>query len=192
MTPKRQFIVFLLAVIGFVLLLMLLFGRSPAFRSNRSTQVKKEFTLTEYAQRDSKVVAIIDGPINGDDKHRAIRFTISRGTRLAEVVQGYEGTVIKRQSQPNNPNAYNDFMHALQKTGFGKERKTAIKSEQGICATGRRYVFEVYDNNDRISRTWTAGCIKGNSMAEPSTVTNLFSAQITDYGKFTSGDWTDY
>jgi hypothetical protein len=188
MNPRRQFLVFLTAVVGFVLLLVLIFGRGSNNRSS-GTEVKKEFSLLDYANRDSKVIAIIDGPITGDDTHRAIRFTISPETRLAEVVQGYEGNVIKSQSQVNNPSAYRNFIYALSKAGFGRERKTDLKSEQGVCATGRRFVFEVYDNNDRVSRTWTAGCIKGSSPADPSTASNLFIAQVTDYNSFASGVW---
>lgn len=191
MTPKRQFIIFLSAVVGFVLLLMLVFGRGPGGRSNNPSQVKKAFALTDYAQRDSKVVAFIDGPIVGDDTHRSIRFTITRDTRLVEIIQGYEGKVIKTQQQPNNPSAYDDFIHALANTGFGRERKSALKSEQGICANGLRYIFEVYDNNERITRTWTANCQKGNALADPALVSNLFSGQITDYSEFTQESW-DY
>lgn len=190
MTPKRQFVIFLTAVVGFVLLLMLIFGRGSSSRSNsKKTEVKRAFRLTNYAHKDAKVVIVVDGPINGDDKHRAVRFTVTPQTRLAEVVSGYEGKVVKSQNQPNNPNAFADFVYALSKTGFGKERKTSIASEQGVCATGRRYVYEVYDNNKRVSRTWTAGCVQGSSVAQPGTVYNLAQAQVTDYNKFISGVW---
>lgn len=187
MTPKKQFIIFLTFVVGFVLILTFAFGRRPSGNTSNKNQTKKVFNLNEYSERDSKVVATFDGPINGDDEHRAIKITVSRGSRTIDVIQGYQGKVIKTQTYPNNPDAYYDFIHALARTGFGKTRKSDIDSEVGICATGRRFTYEVFDNNDRVSRTWAASCVKGNSPAASETVNNLFRMQITDYNDIVSG-----
>lgn len=178
MRAARQIAIFLIFVVGIVLLLSLVFGG----KKNSSTKsTPKAFNILNYIDRDSKVIAITDGPINGDDAHRAIRVTIDRNTRTIDVIQGYQGNVIVSKSYPNNQKAYNDFMHALSRANYGKPRKTTFTTEKGICATGRRYVFEVLDNNKSVSRTWTAGCAKGNTLAEPSRVTALFRQQITDY-----------
>jgi hypothetical protein len=149
---------------------------------NKSAKLTSSgFDLTKYINSDSQVVAITDGPINGDDTHRAIRITVDRNMRTIDVVQGYEGKVIVTKSYPNNQKAYNDFMYALARANYGKPRKTDIKTEKGICPTGRRFVFEVFNGVDSISRTWTANCQKGNTTAVPSRITDLFRRQITDY-----------
>ena len=183
MRAARQITIFLIFVVGIIVILSLLFGGSKGSKKNPAPS----FDLLKYSTRDSKVVAITDGLINGDDEHRAIRITVDRNTRRIDVIQGYQGTIIATKSYDNNQKAYDEFMHALAKTGFGKTRKTTVPSEDGVCATGRRYVFEVIDNNDSVSRTWTANCIKGNTIAVPTKVTNLFRNQITDYDQVIKG-----
>ncbi len=182
MRAARQITIFLIFVVGIIVILSLLFGG----KGNKKNPAPS-FDLLKYSTRDSKVVAITDGPIVGDDKHRAIRITVDRNTRQIDVIQGYQGTVIATKTYDNNQKAYDEFMHALAKTGFGKTRKTTVASEEGVCATGRRYVFEVIDNNDSVSRTWTANCVKGNTIAVPSKVTTLFREQITDYEQIIKG-----
>lgn len=186
MTPKKQFIIFLTFVVGFVLILMFAFGRRPSSNST-AKNTKKTFTVNEYAERDSKVVATFDGPINGDDAHRSVKITVTRGSRTIDIIQGYEGKVIKTQTFTNNPDAYYDFIHALARVGFGRTRKSDTENEVGVCAPGRRFIYEVYDNNDRVARTWAASCNKGSSLAAPEVVNNLFRMQITDYDKVVSG-----
>lgn len=183
MRAARQIIIFLVFVIGIIVILSMLFGGSKGSKKS----VAPSFDLLKYTTRDSKVVAITDGPINGDDVHRAVRITVDRNTRRIDVIQGYQGTVIATKSYDNNQKAYDEFLHALSKSGFGKPRKSAIASEDGVCATGRRYVFEVIDNNDSVSRTWTASCQKGNTIALPSRITGLFRDQITDYNEVVKG-----
>ena len=186
MTPKKQFIIFLTFVVGFVLILMLAFGRRPS-SNTANPNTKKTFTINDYAERDSKVVATFDGPINGDDAHRSIKISVSQESRTIDVIQGYEGKVIKTQTFTNNPDAYYDFIHALARVSFGRTRKTDTQNEVGVCATGRRFVYEAYDNNERVARTWAATCNKGNSLATFESVNNLFRMQITDYDKVVSG-----
>lgn len=184
MRAARQIIIFLVVVIGIVLILSLIFGDNK--KSTTLTAVKK-VTLVDFAKRDSQVVAITDGVINGDDEHRAIRITVDRNTRTMDVIQGYQGKVIASQSYVNNQSAYEEFLSALAKANFASTRKTTIASENGVCATGRRYVFELLESNKSVSRTWTANCTKGNTSADPARVTKLFRNQITDYDKLMKG-----
>jgi len=187
MSPRKRLIIFATVVVGFVLLLVLIFGRGSGNNNQKTTKPvpNKPIVLTDYADKDSKVVLNVSGQINGDDIHREIRITVTRGNRRLEVIQGYQGNVIQTQNFVNNPDAYDTFIRALARINFGKERKTSQTDERGVCATGQRYIFEVYDNNDRISRTWSATCIKGTSLAAPALVLQLFRAQITDYAKLT-------
>lgn len=184
MRAARQIIIFLVVVIGIVLLLSLVFGGNK--NTNKQPTVQK-ITLVDFAKRDSQVVSITDGVINGDDEHRAIRITVDRNTRTMDVIQGYQGNVIASQSYVNNQQAYAEFLSALAKASFASSRKTSLASENGVCATGRRYVFELLEANKSISRTWTANCVKGNTNADPARVTKLFRNQITDYDKLMKG-----
>ncbi len=178
--------IFIAVIVGVIWLLTSLFSGGSKSTKTKTKTTGSPTALTEYANRDSKVVLTIDGRINGDDAHRSIRITVSRGTRMAEIIQGYQGNIISSQSQDNNPNAYDEFIRSLAKTGYGRERTSAVTDVRGICPTGQRYIFEVVDKNELVSRTWSATCSKGTSMASYTPVINLFKAQITDYSKFTS------
>lgn len=186
MSPKRQVLVFLIFVIGCVLLLSLVFGGGRKNNGAKQTPVKNNFSLLDYIEKDSKVIAITDGRINGDDAHRAVRITVDSNSRRIDIIQGYEGKVIDTRSYDNNPKAYHEFMSALAKTGFGKVKKGNFTTEDGVCASGRRYVFELTENQKSVSRTWTANCAKGSSPASAEAVTSLFRRQITDYDKITT------
>lgn len=189
MTPKKQFIIFLAFVVGFMLILMIAFGRRPGTNSGGdSKKSNKIFELRDYDTKNAEIVAIFDGPINGDDEHRSIKLTITPQIRTMDIIQGYQGKVIKTQSYPNNSDAYYDFVHALARTNFGKKRRTSADSEVGVCASGRRYVYEVFDENgESVSRTWAGSCMKGTSFAEAEPVNRLFRQQITDYNTLISG-----
>lgn len=189
MTPKKQFIIFLAFVVGFMLILMLTFGRRSGSNGNGdSKKTNKVFELRDYENKDAQLVAIIDGPINGDDEHRSIKITVTPQLRTLDVIQGYQGKVINSQTYPNNKDAYYDFVNALARTNFGKKRRTSAQSEVGVCATGRRYIYEVFDENrESVSRTWAGNCTKGTSFAAAEPVNNLFRRQITDFNKLVSG-----
>lgn len=179
MRAARQLLIFLVVVIGIVLLLSMVFGDRR--QANTTKNAVTSLAVTDYINKDSRVVAITDGPINGEDAHRAIRISVDRSTRTMDVIQGYQGKVIASKSYVNNQKAYDEFLHALELASFGKTRKTTFKSEDGICATGRRFVFELFESGKSVSRTWTANCQKGNTIAQPDRITKLFRKQITDY-----------
>ncbi|MCX6727447.1 MAG: hypothetical protein NTX11_01375 [Candidatus Saccharibacteria bacterium] len=190
MSPRKRFVIFLTAVVGFILILFLIFGKGSS-NTPKKTDTKKTnntpSSLVDYIDRDSKVILTVSGRINGDDVHRQIRITVSPTDRVAEVIQGYQNNVIKTQNITNNRQAYDQFMRALARTGFSKERKSSLKDERGICPTGQRYVYEIIDNNDQVSRTWAGQCNAGNSLGNAPLILQLFRNQITDYGKFVNG-----
>lgn len=141
-------------------------------------------SLMDYAVTDASARVTIDGRINGDDKHRAVRITVSRNERKVEVIQGYEGNVIQSQSYANNQEAYTNFLSAINRAGFSKERKTADKDERGVCPQGFRYIFELSNTNNGDMRRWSASCVGfGTFGGQTTLVRSLFQAQITDYDK---------
>lgn len=190
MSPRKRFVIFLTAVVGFILLLFLIFGRGSS-NTPKPIETKKTnktpSSLVDYIDRDSKVILTVAGRINGDDAHRQIRITVTPTEREVEVIQGYQNNVIKKQNYSNNRAAYDQFMRSLARTGFSKERKSVLKDERGICANEHRYIYQIIDNNEQVSRTWAAQCNKGNSMGNAPFILQLFRNQITDYGKFVNG-----
>lgn len=193
MFGRRKFIIVMTVIVGFVLLTMLITrigsGNKPtAPKTKKSPAVVKPVSVTEYVQKDSKVVLTIDGKINGDDQHRAVRITISPDLRVAEVIQGYENKVIKSQTDLNNRTAYTDFLYALNRYGFSKERKTSQADDRGACPLGNRYIYEIYNDGNSVMRRWAASCGGiGTSAGSPAQLNDLFQKQVTEYYKFFTG-----
>jgi hypothetical protein len=175
--------------IGLVLLLVLIFGTGSKSNTKNSSKPEpvKAATLTDYVTSDSKMTLTVSGMINGDDIHRSIRISVDANDRQLEVIQGYQNNVIQRNNFVNNMSAYDSFVHALARTGFGKVRKTSETEERGVCATGQRYTFDVTDKGKSVSHTWAGTCTRGTSLARAPEVLQLFRAQITGYSKLTSG-----
>ena len=82
--------------------------------------------------------------------------------------------------------AYDSFLHALERTGYGKVRKTSDTEERGACATGQRYTFDVINKGKNVSQTWAGTCTRGTSLARAPEVLQLFRAQITGYNTLTN------
>jgi hypothetical protein len=182
MGTTRRIIIFLAFVAILILLGWLIFKpRTAAPRPNEPAPV----VITDYADRDSKVIYTFDGRINGDDAHRAVRITVSRGSRTVELLQGYQGNVIKSQQFDNNPNAYRTFIYALSRYNFSKVRKTTSTNDNGACPLGYRFIYELYDNNDQKLRLWGSSCDGiGTTAGSISSINLLFQNQITGYNKF--------
>lgn len=188
MSPRRRLIIFLTIAVGLVLLLVLIFGiggNNGQKKTDKPTP-STPAVLTDYITPDSKMVLTTAGKINGDDIYREVRISVDSNSRELQVIQGYQNNVIQTNTFSNNMSAYESFVYALERTGFGKVRKTSQTEERGACATGQRYTFEVYDKGKNVSRTWAGTCSKGTSMAQSPQVLNLFKAQITGYGKLTN------
>lgn len=146
-------------------------------------------TLTDYARSGTRVIFTTDGIINGDDKHRAIRITVSGSLREIEILQGYDGKVINSQTYDNDSSAYDVFLHALNTANFTSEVKNAKPAdEKGSCPTGLRYYYDLKDGGDTVKHLWSTSCGGiGNFGGSPSLTRQLFRQQIPDYGKLTGG-----
>src|SRR5665213_76569 len=95
---------------GFIAFLLLIVVGTILIVSHHHSSPKKPApivrTLPDYASSNSSVSMTIDGVVNGDDIHRAIRITISKESRNIDIIQGYSGNVINTSSQANTADAY--------------------------------------------------------------------------------------
>lgn len=177
-----RYIIFV--VIAFFILIFgyLLFGGGGS--NKPASQPKK---LADYADTDAEMQFTTSGVINGDDAHREIVISVGRNQRTARVIQGYQGTVIKSESLPNNEAAYSAFLSALDGAGFTKKRDSKSPSEAGLCPLGQRFVYEITNDGSKDSRTWATSCGGTSTFAgNKSLVQQLFQLQITNYGEFTN------
>jgi hypothetical protein len=179
--------VFLLILVGLILILG---GGGKKKTPTTGTNAPVVLPLPDYAPTDAYVTMTMDGIINGDDAHRAIKITVSRDQRVLDIIQGYSGHVIDSHSFANNEEAYNVFLHALNNSGFMTKRKNANLTADftGACPLGTRTIFALNQSVDILSQRWTTSCgdIPGTLGVETGNLIDLFQAQITNYGELAS------
>lgn len=190
----RYFIGFLITVGLIIILIVLLLtgGGGKKQSPNQSQEVQKPKTvqqLADFASTGAVVRLSIDGPINADQNHQAVRITVGQDDTTYQQIQGYEGTVVNQQSFANNQSAFSNFLYAIGHAGFlrGDDSK-ALANEKGFCPLGQRYVFELINGGDTLQRYWGTSCgsnapktYRGNQNL---TIT-LFQNQVPGYQDLT-------
>ncbi len=143
--------------------------------------------LTDYTENtNASVQYTIDGPINASENHRAIRITISPRSRQIDVFKGYQGEILDRKTYDNNTDAYGEFLEALNRAGFTKERRLreGITSES-ICPLANRSFYQIVENGSDVQNLWSAACTDGSFAGNIQLTVILFQAQIPDYDAIT-------
>ena len=172
----------LFVTIGLLILLIIILVRGGG---NKTVVPSTAKSLISYADTNAEVRMTIDGQINADSIHRQIRITVNRDNVNYEVLQGYNGRVITSQHFSNTGSSYNSFLHALSHAGYtrGKTDK-AFADEKGYCPLGKRYIFELSQDNDQIERFWTSTCGKPKTYLGNSNLTvDLFEAQVPGFAE---------
>lgn len=188
-----------LVIIGIIAFLLAVVLISLSFQG-RGVPVEKNIVntvaLDESANSDATVTFMAEGSVNGAELHRSIRITVSKDSRLIEVLGGYQYIPIKSQSYPNTPEAYKPFLTALQGAGFTKEKgNQAASNPEGQCPLGNTYFFSSTGFPNASKKLWSSSCSAGGLSSgtlgtfngDFGTVQRLFQKQIPDYSKITSG-----
>ena len=140
--------------------------------------------LTELATTDTNLVFTESGPIIAQEKHYMVRITVGDDSRRVEVIQGYNNNVVAQANFDNTEEAYEQFLAALDRNGYNEDRNTDIESENGLCANGKRFVFETIPS-DALTRRWATSCSeRGNIAGKVSIIVKLFQDQIPEYNRF--------
>lgn len=147
--------------------------------------------LTSYANTDAEVRLTIDGPINASADHQQVQITVGKAIVTFDQFQGYDETVVNQQQFANSENAYSSFLYALQLNGFTEGNSSAaLSNEQGHCAIGDRYIFQLIQGNSNLERYWATSCtnvVKSFDGDLPLMLT-LFEAQVPNYQTLTKND----
>lgn len=191
----RYFIGFLITIGLLILLVVLLLTGGHGGNDNKQIQTTGEkprtvSQLAAYADTDVVAQLIVDGEINSDQQHTALRVTVGREQVTYEQIQGYQGTVVNEQTFANNQSAYSNFLYAIGRAGFTLgDSNPRLANEKGYCPLGHRYTLQLLDGNHQIQRYWATNC--GNSI--PSTfkgnlnlTLNLFELQVPNYNDLIS------
>jgi hypothetical protein len=183
---------FTFLMISFILFLIIfsifkIFGGKPTPAPNPAPPAPVVKTLPQYADSYAEVSYTVDGHINGDDQHRAIKITVDQFQRKLDILGGYSYNIIQENTLPNNQAAYEVFLTAINNEGFTLKRKntTSPSSEKGQCPLGFRRIYELNDSGDSLSRLWGSSCgtTVGTFGGSSSAIEVLFQNQITDYNK---------
>lgn len=183
----RYFIGFLVVIGLLIALILLLFTGGGG--NGQPKKPKTPMSLADYASTDAVVRLSIDGPINANENHNAIRITVGQTDVTYQQIQGYEGTVVNQQVNANNQSAYSNFLYALGHVGFTQgDNSKALANEKGRCPLGRRYVFELIDGNGHdIQRYWATSCGgTGTYKGLLNSTIQLFQLQVPNYNNLTT------
>lgn len=176
-------------VIGVIVVIFLMFiALLTVFDrgDNGEQEGSRAIELREYADADSRVEYTVYGPIVAQEDRRAIRISVSETERYVAVLEGYEEKIMRRESFGNNQSAYDEFLAALERAGYTRE-KDAPEDRSGFCPTGKQYTYNLYENGGDILKNWSTSCTKkhGSFGGDASLVRRLFQAQIPDYRTIT-------
>jgi hypothetical protein len=163
-------------------------GRALFGGESKPTEVNAGQKLLDKPNDQMAVRMSTRGPVNADENHYSIVFTISVGQRQLITYRGYDGSVIRDEKLDNTAVAFDDFVAALSRAGFMKENPSDDPYD-GICATGQLIFFEVLeyvrDEQGNVTersakKLWTTTCDKltGNFDGLLINVVDLFKAQI--------------
>lgn len=176
-------------VIIFAIAAIILFSRGGNDSTQKSTTQSRSTKLADYADKDGASVSwTMQGRLVGEDKYKAVRVTVTRRSRVVEILSGYGNTTERKTEYGNTSDAYETFLLALDNANFGRERSVRITDERGICPLGNRFIYRLEERGSEVMRTWSDTCLVANGpFAGNSTlIAQLFRNQITDYNKFTS------
>ena len=184
-----RFFWILVGSFSLVILLTVAFLGFNKPKTTTPNTTKKAVVMSDFATTAAKVSYTVEGIVNGNEAHRAIRITIDKNSRMLEVIAGYQGTVIQTQSFANNSDAFKVFLAALQKQGFLVQRvKPTVTDILGQCAFGQKYIYNTFGITDAPNYLWSASCPKiGTFNGSQPGVQLLFRNQIPGYSALVSG-----
>lgn len=161
---------------------------TPVDESTAEPATESVLTLREYADRPSSSVQfIIDGKINAIEDHRQLRFTISQSRRVAEILSGYNGDVLERQTRSNTRESYTALLSALDRLGFDEVGESRYSEADGLCSYGRRMYYRIREGAATLQELWSTSCtrIDGTMAGESARITDTFFEQFPDFREFT-------
>lgn len=172
-------------IIGLVTVGRYLFGGNNPQRQQAEDAAVTARDQLLTLESDRSVRVTVRGPIVADEKFQTFRISISPSSRSYAIYEGYLEKVEYQNNFDNNMEAYEEFVHALDKADFtqpGRQSEEEAGDIRGICATGRVYSYEVIGPTGTVNSAWTSTCkgSPGTFGASVSQVTNLFTSQIPE------------
>ncbi len=174
-------IIVAVAIVGLVYAAQFLF-----FSGNKNSVPKADAGQTALLNTSANhsVVMHVRGQIVADENFRSYQIKIAPNGRTFTSYKGYLNQQIENVSVYNNVQAYEQFVHALNRLKFMNSNELTGDSNdtRGVCATGYLYEFQVMDSNKTVKKLWTTSCSgsSGSLRANVSSIMYLFVVQIPD------------
>lgn len=185
------YLIRILIVFGIIILLIFAFNfiRNLFDREEDNRQAPRSFDLKKAVEDGETLRYTTHGAIVGREEHRKIRITVTPDRRVVEVIQGYQGDILKSQQFANTREAYEAFAEALIGAGFTRVvNGTVALEEEKTCPLGRKYNYEVAPGSNDSFYSWANSCrgAQGTFRGEDGTIRILFQEQIPDYRRYVS------
>lgn len=179
---------YFIGFIGVVALIILVFVLVVRGFSGGTKTEKPQTDLSDYTNTSTVMRFTTEGPVTANQDYDEIRITVGRDANTIEIINGYEGNVVKAKTYPNNSEAYGNFLRSLQLLNYTEgNADPKLADERGYCPTGKRYVYEIVSGNADVQRFWIGTCGAGTFKGNSQTIRALFRKQIPDYSTLIAG-----
>ncbi len=174
-----------------VILFFFIVGGLLFFNRDKAPEVlsdAKDNSLAQHAENsDSSVSWTKKGKIVANEDFYAVRVTVTSSQRTIEVLKGYNETLVRRETYPNNKEAYSVLLKALDNLGYSKTKDATYSEAEGACPTGYRYLYKLESSMETPVDSWSTSCSTrdGTFDGTASTVRRLFQEQISDFNEIT-------
>ena len=140
--PTRLGII-IMGVVFFLIVAGLFFFITGGGRSNNATnqpstdEKNRRLVTTVHSGRSARLT--VYGPIVANEDREAYEITVTTTTRRLALYKGYENRQIASSDYDNTNEGYQQFVYALSRLGFDKERTVteAENDDRGVCPSGR-------------------------------------------------------
>lgn len=170
------------AVLFFLVVAALFFFITSGGNSSRTVTDERPNVDTVVASRSVRMT--VYGPVVANEDRESYVVTVSPSSRTIEARKGYSNSTVANASFDNSTEAYRQFVGALAKAGYDKTRvlNGDHTSQDGACATGKRYDLEILDDSKVIASSWTTSCSKtpGTFAGDMTAIKSLFDKQISN------------
>jgi hypothetical protein len=175
-----RYLLGLLAIIGLIVILIILLvpGKKGAIPGDG---------LIGYANTNTVMRLTIDGPENYQQNHQSVQITVGKDNVTYEQLVGYNGQVVTEQTFPNTVAAYDVFLRGLYYADYYNGDTTkSLSNENGVCALGTRYVYEINNGSSDVERFWSTNCGTKTYNGNISQTISLFQAQVPNFSNITA------
>lgn len=176
----------IIGVVFFLIIAGLFYFITGGWRSNDglSSEEKARRQVTSIHSGRS-VRMTVYGPVVANEDRESYEVTVTTSSRRFVAYKGYNQSQVESHDYDNTYEGYQQFVYALNRAGFDKERTVSESQadDRGACSTGKRYVYELFENGDVIKRIWTTTCgnAKGTFANTNAVVKELFNKQIPEF-----------